>query len=394
MNHAAKQRIAVIGLGLRLARVLISMKSVGWDFDLVGYADPAPTGIPYLEEEGIAVGPAYASPQELIDAGPYDLLMIGSPNHMHLQHLTLGLAGTSPIFCEKPIVRTVEETMEVARLLAEDIAGRPPVFIGLVLRSNPLVRTFVERALSGEIGKLVSMDATEHLMPDHGAYIAQNWRRRSEWGGSFMLDKACHDFDIFNLVAGSRPARCASLGGRSIFLPGQEEAGVAYDDGRPAYQIGRGGWSAAATPFTDDMDITDNQVAILEYENGFRLSFHSNTHSGITERRWFLIGTEGVLFADLTNNTLTVRKAMASGDPEVIDFGGIDHLTHNGADIAMAHDLRAAIEGAPFPVSPRESMEAGLTVMLIDKACDARDMVDCRPIWAEFDRACAVPETA
>jgi predicted dehydrogenase len=388
MNTTSPHRIAAIGLGLRLARVLIAMKTVGWNFELVGYADPASTGAAYLEEEGIKVGEAFASPEALMAAGSYDLLMIGSPNHLHLQHLKLAVTGKSPIFCEKPIVRTVEETMEVARLLAADNPERPPVFIGLVLRSKPLVRSFVQRALSGEIGRLVSMDATEHLIPDHGAYIAQNWRRRSEWGGSFMLDKACHDFDIFNLIAGARPSRCASLGGRSIFLPGTDESKIAYDDGRRAYQIGRGGWSAAETPFTDDMDITDNQVAVLEYENGFRLSFHSNTHAGIAERRWFLVGTEGVLHADLTHNKLIVRKAMASGEAEVIDFGEIDPLTHNGADIAMARDLAAALEGGPFPVSPQESMAAGLTVMLIDRACASRDMVDCGPVWEDFDRAC------
>ena len=169
-------RIAVIGLGFRLARVLIAMKMVGWSFEVAGYADPGSTGAAYLQSQEIGVGIAFPSPEALMAAGPYDLVMIGSPNHLHITHLKIALAGTSPIFCEKPIVRTEEETVEIAALLSRTNVKRPPLYIGLVLRSMPLVRSFVERAASGEIGRAISMDATEHLVPEHGAFIAKNWR--------------------------------------------------------------------------------------------------------------------------------------------------------------------------------------------------------------------------
>jgi len=44
---------------------------------------------------------------------------------------------------------------------------------------------------------------------------------------------------------------------------------------------------------------------------------------------------------------------------------------------------------AAFPVTPQESMEAGLTVMVIDRAMDQRQVVDCRPMWDAYDAACA-----
>jgi predicted dehydrogenase len=322
-------------------------------------------------------------------AGPYDLVLIGSPNHFHLQHLTLALSAGYPIFCEKPIVRTPEETVEIARILAKTDKALPPVFIGLVLRSMPLVREFVRRASGGDIGKLVSMDATEHLVPEHGGYIARNWRRRVEWGGSFMLDKACHDFDIFGLIAKSRAATVASLGGRNIFVPERAAtAARAYSDGRPAYELAAGGWESAKDVFTADMDIPDNQVAIVEYANGFRLSFHSNTHTALPERRWYLAGTEGTLLADLVANTLTFRRSLDVSGAETVSCGEIDMLSHNGADFAMARDLLAALSGnTPFPVTPWESMEAGLTVMAIDQACATRSTVNCVPLWSALDEA-------
>ncbi|MGA2953509.1 MAG: Gfo/Idh/MocA family oxidoreductase, partial [Caulobacteraceae bacterium] len=208
-----RHRIAIIGLGQRVAHVLAAMVEVGWMLEIAGYADPAPVGLPILAEHGVEPGRAYPDEATLLADGPFDLVMIGSPNHLHLPHLEAAFAAGFPIFCEKPIVRTRAESVELARRLSGRDA--PPLFIGLVMRSMPLVREVIARVDSGQLGELVSMDATEHLHPEHGAYLARNWRRRVEFGGSFMLDKVCHDFDIFGRVAGGRARRAASFGGRA-----------------------------------------------------------------------------------------------------------------------------------------------------------------------------------
>ncbi|HPA39988.1 MAG TPA: Gfo/Idh/MocA family oxidoreductase, partial [Phenylobacterium sp.] len=316
-----------------------------------------------------------------------DLVMIGSPNHLHFEHLNLALDAGFPIFAEKPIVRTEDETVTLAQRLAK--GGGPPVFIGLVMRSMSIVRETIARVDSGEIGQLVSIDATEHLPPEHGGYLARNWRRRQEFGGSYLLDKVCHDFDIFGRLARSRPAKVASFGGRSIFTAARAEtAPKTYSDGQPAYALRDAGWSSANDAFHSDMDVTDHQNALIEYANGVRLSFHANSHVALPERRWYVAGTDGTLIADLVRNRLMVRKAMDRGKPERIDYGGRTEDSHNGADQSMARDLLATLEGKqPFPVTPFESMEAGLTVMAIDDAMTRGEMVDCAPMWARYDAA-------
>ena len=136
------------------------------------------------------------------------------------------------------------------------------------------------------------------------------------------------------------------------------------------------------------MDVTDHQNALIEYANGVRLSFHANSHVALPERRWYVAGTDGTLIADLVRNRLMVRKAMDRGKPERIDYGGRTEDSHNGADQSMARDLLATLEGKqPFPVTPFESMEAGLTVMAIDDAMTRGEMVDCAPMWARYDAA-------
>jgi len=376
----APLRFAVIGLGQRIAAVLRAIKQTGTAFELAAYVDPAPVGASILAENGIALGRRFDDERALLTAGPYDLVLIGSPNHLHATQLALALEAKSPIFIEKPIVRTEAESYALAERLRQPT---PPLFVGLVMRSAPIVRDVLATVRRGELGEIVSIDATEHLPPDHGAYLARNWRRKQEWGGSFLLDKVCHDFDILGAVAGARPARVASFGGRGSFRADRPRR---RDEA--AYRAWPGGWAAHDDPFTHDTDVTDTQTAIVEYDNGVRLSFHASSHAALRERRWYIAGTEGTLIADIDRNKLMWRHALDPGAPVRSNYPLNAH-DHNGADVTMAQDLIAALQGrSHFPVTARDALEAGLTVMAIDKAMESGQVVDCSEMWRTFDGAC------
>jgi predicted dehydrogenase len=380
------KRIGVIGLGQRIAHVLAAMREVGWCLDIAGYADPSPVGAPILKDHDIAMGKAYADATALLKDGPFDLVMIGSPNHLHYEHLLAAFEAGFPIFAEKPIVRTEEESFALAKHLAA--RKTPPLYIGLVMRSMPIVRAVIQHVDDGRLGEIVSMDATEHLHPEHGGYLARNWRRKQEWGGSYFLDKVCHDFDIFGRLMGARAARVASFGSRKIFHPGRKDVRAAYDNGAAAYALRDAGWGAANDAFHSDMDVTDHQTALVEYANGAQLSFHSNTHVSLQERRWYIAGTDGTLLADLVRNKLMFRGSFSSGKPERMEWNERTDDNHNGADQAMARDLLATFERhAEFPVTPYDSLEAGLTVMAIDRAMETKQVVDCSAMWADYDRS-------
>jgi predicted dehydrogenase len=376
-----------MGLGKRMGHVLRAIKRAGGEFEIVRRYDPEDHGLDILAAEGIAPGELASSAAEAAAAGGLDLILIGSPNHLHLEHLEVAFGAGVPVFCEKPVVRTWDESLAITRRLAAP--GTPPLYVGLVLRSAPIVKKTLEIAASGAIGRIVSMDATEHLPPEHGAYLARNWRRKNAWGGSFLLDKVCHDFDIFNALIGARAARVASFGGRSIFDdPAQRPANAQYPDGVPVYGAWPGGWGSEPDAIRADGDANDHQVAIVEYANGVRLSFHANSHNSLRERRWTIVGTKGTIIAELYRNKLMWRTAPMPAPVQRIDFETITADGHNGADEAMAADLLAALrEGQPFPVKPQAAIEAGVTVMAIDRAADAGTTVDLKSIWAQLDAA-------
>ena len=72
-------KVGIIGLGFRLGYLGYVFNAIDPAFEIVGYVDPEPAGLPGLVEQGISAGRSYASPEELIANEKLDLLMIGSP---------------------------------------------------------------------------------------------------------------------------------------------------------------------------------------------------------------------------------------------------------------------------------------------------------------------------
>lgn len=384
MKTSGTYSIAVAGLGRRIATVIRHLHAAAPHMRIVAHADPAPTGLSMLTKRGIDAGASYDDVATMLGDTQPDLLMVGSPNHLHLEHIKAGLEAGTRIFTEKPVVRTEEETWELARLLRTH--GQNAVLVGLVLRSAPLVAA-VTRMLHEKLGALVSFEGNEHLHPEHGGFLMRDWRRHERHGGSFLLDKCCHDFDLYRLFAGALPARVVSFGGRSIFTPANEAlAARRRDDGTPAYSLWRAGWNAGESVFRSDANVADNQVALIEYENGVRLSFHANSHAGILQRRWYFAGLDGALEADLVTNRLTFRDAMGAQEPEIEEFPESVE-GHYGSDEQMGRDLAAhLLDGAPFLVRVHDAMVAGLTVMAVDRAMREGTVIDCRPLWERLDR--------
>jgi len=148
-------RVGIIGLGHRLSYLARVFSLASSEFEVVGYVDPAPAGLPYTQKHGVSVGRQYASLEDMLDGANLDLLMVGSPNHMHLDHIRTGLDSGLKIFTEKPVVTSVKETMQLAELIAQ--YGSDNVMVGLVLRYAPLYVDLRQAQKDGLLGDVVSI---------------------------------------------------------------------------------------------------------------------------------------------------------------------------------------------------------------------------------------------
>lgn len=382
-------RVGIVGLGFRLGYLARVFSLASPDFEIVGYVDPAPAGLPYTKEHGVSVGTQYASLDEMLDNAKLDLLMVGSPNHLHLGHIRQGLDRGLKIFTEKPVVTSVDETIELAGLLAEH--GTDNVMVGLVLRYAPLYVDLRKSQAEGQLGDIVSIEASEHIPPYHGAFFMRDWRRYERYSGSFMLEKCCHDLDLYNGVMGCRPRYVSSFGGRRTFIPKNAPQVSGIND-LEVYYRKPSGWMGTDKVFDTDADIIDYQTAMVEYENGAALTFHTNLNVPDDFRRFAVIGHKGMAEGDFVRNFFEVTEARTS--EKLVDkvYQTSDLSAHYGADEQMAADiLKHLTEGAPLPVSVVDALEAGLLALTMDEARRTRTVVDMAPIWARFDAALSGP---
>jgi len=378
-------KVGIIGLGFRLgylARVFTEMVP---DFEVVAYVDDAPAGAPYAAEHGVSVGTSYDTLEEMLEKADFDVLMVGSPNHMHLGHIRIGLEHGKKVFTEKPVVTTIEETMALAELIRE--YGSDNVMVGLVLRYAPLYKDLRKAQAEGLLGGVVSIEASETIPPYHGAFFMRDWRRYERYSGSFMLEKCCHDLDLYNGVMGCRPKYVSSFGGRKIFVPENAPQSQGIND-LEVYYRKPSGWMGTDKVFDSDGDIIDYQTANVEYENGSALLFHTNLSVPHDFRRFAIIGSKGMAEGDFIRNYFQVTDSRTSNRLIDTTYQLSELSQHYGADEQMAADIGNHVKnGHPLPVSVIDALEAGLLALSMDEARRTRSVVDMTSIWQRFDAA-------
>ena len=371
-------RVVTAGIGLRAGNVLSILRNAMPEVEFVGYYDPQPTYLSMIGEDT----PRFDDVAEMLADTQPDLFFVGSPNSFHLEHIKLGLAAGVRIFTEKPVVTTKADTMELAALLAQH--GTDQVMVGLVLRYSQHMVDL--RAVLDRLGPVVSLEANEHIGPYHGAFFMRDWRRMVKWSGGFMLEKCCHDIDIYNMVTGSRPDRVASFGGRKSFVP--EFAPTSNTENEIMHRK-PSVWESVEDPFHSDGDIIDYQTAILHYETGASLAFHTNLNVPDEHRRFCVIGARGMAEGDFMRGYLkaTARDGTVIAEHDYTQMEGARASAHYGADHMMIDDIAAFLRGEAdsLPVGVVDALEAGLAAMAMDEARINGTMVDLTETWAEFD---------
>ena len=377
-------KIGAIGLGNRIAHVYHELSKINQDADLVAFVDPQPIGRDYAERNHFFPPQEYSSLNEMLLNEKLDLLMIGSPNHLHLDHIKIGLNAGIKIFAEKPIVIDEAQSFELARLLGE--FGQDQVLVGLVLRYSQHARSVRELINKNVLGNIISIEASEHIMPWHGGFFMRNWRRKEKYSGGFMLEKCCHDIDFYNMIVGCRVKRVASFGGRSSFIP--ENKPEKNLEEFTKYNLS--GWEAKESVFDSDADIVDHQVAIIEYENGATLAFHTNMRVPDEFRRFAVIGTNGMVEGDFVRGFLKAHDQQNNVVLEE-DYGAAfgKEKGHYGADNLMLKDINQHLinsEKINLPVGVKDCIEAGLIAMKIDESRKTGKIIDLTSSWSSLDK--------
>ncbi|MCI3270471.1 Gfo/Idh/MocA family protein [Streptomyces cylindrosporus] len=147
-------------------------------------------------------GEVVDSPQALLAAG-VDGIVIAAATDAHPGLILAGVEAGIPVFCEKPVARTMAEGVQVLKAVqGTDV----PIQIGYNRRFDTGFVNARAAVQSGELGKLHTVRSTTlDPAPPPAAYIAAS--------GGIFRDCSVHDFDIIRWVTRREVVEVYAVGG-------------------------------------------------------------------------------------------------------------------------------------------------------------------------------------
>ncbi|MDX3073822.1 Gfo/Idh/MocA family oxidoreductase [Streptomyces sp. NPDC088354] len=143
-----------------------------------------------------------ASPEDVIASG-VDGIVVAAATDAHPRLILAAVEAGVPVFCEKPVARTIEESVGVLRAVQD---GGVPVQIGYNRRFDAGFAAAREAVAAGELGLLHTVRSTTlDPEPPPAAYVAVS--------GGIFRDCSVHDFDIVRWVTGREVTEVYATGG-------------------------------------------------------------------------------------------------------------------------------------------------------------------------------------
>ncbi|MET7490574.1 Gfo/Idh/MocA family oxidoreductase [Streptomyces sp. NPDC005538] len=192
-------RLGIMGLG-RIGAFHAETLS-GLDVvDSLVVTDPVPAAGASAAERFGAL--AVDSPEAVLAAG-VDGVVIAAATDAHPELIRAAVKAGVPVFCEKPVARGVEASLDVLRAVE---GSGVEVHIGYNRRFDAGCVAARQAVLSGELGDLHTVRSTTlDPAPPPAAYVAVS--------GGIFRDCSVHDFDIVRWVTGREVVEVYATGG-------------------------------------------------------------------------------------------------------------------------------------------------------------------------------------
>ena len=164
---------------------------------VVGIVDPDPVRRELMRERyNVPHENCFEDVSEFVQREKFaDAVINGTMDHLHVPTSIPVLEKGYDMLLEKPFAVNEEE---MNRLVETARKYGSKVVIGHVLRYTDFYRAIKNHVLSGEIGKIISIETCEHVSYHHMAasYVRGKWASEKVCFAPMLLAKSCHDMDI------------------------------------------------------------------------------------------------------------------------------------------------------------------------------------------------------
>ena len=346
-------------------------------YKLVAAADP--NAVRVEQVKGFSKNPefrSFSSDKELFAAGKLaDICIIGTQDAYHLEPCIEAMELGYDVLLEKPIATNAED---VTRLLAvAERLGRK-VLVCHVLRYTPFYNKVKEIIERGDLGDVVTIEASEGVVPWHQAhsFVRGHWAVEGA-STPMLLAKSCHDLDIISWLVDSPCTRVSSFGALNHFVSknAPEGAPKRCSDGCPVgdtciYNAMRytsehrgwlkwvmdGGLEASNEAIAEwlkespwgrcvylcDNDVVDHQVVAMEFEGGMTgnftmTAFDSGRHLKVCGTKGTLLGGDAI--HRHSGHDVIVQYHSGDTDYYGVSKGAGGYDGHGGGDPGLVNAL-------------------------------------------------------
>ena len=198
--------------------------------------------------------------KEAVEHPDTDTVVVGLPNGLHEEAITLAAEAGKAVLCTKPLARTAAEAKRIT-----DTVKKAGVFSGYLedLCYTPKTLKALEAVKAGAIGDVTWVRSREAHPGPHSAHF---WNKDTAGGGA-IIDMSCHCIEIIRNFVGK--------GVRPVEV-------MAWTD-----------------TLVHPVDVEDNAIALVKFENGAIGQFECSwTFRGGMDLRDEVSGTEGIVRID------------------------------------------------------------------------------------------------
>ena len=194
---AKKMRLAIIGTGIR--GVNTYGKELMADYsdyvEIVGLCDINPSRVKFAKKYIGVNCPTFTDFEKMVKQAEPDKIVVTTVDAYHNKYIVKGMEMGCDIITEKPM--TIDEFKCQQILDAEKSTGRNCI-VTFNYRYSPHRQKLKQLLMEQSVGRITSVDFHWYLDIYHGASYFRRWHRLREKGGTLLVHKATHHFDLLN----------------------------------------------------------------------------------------------------------------------------------------------------------------------------------------------------
>jgi myo-inositol 2-dehydrogenase / D-chiro-inositol 1-dehydrogenase len=312
-------RYGIIGCGSMGREHIENIRAMGGG-KVTAIADPTPASRDAAAELTDGQTQLFDDHKDLLKSGLCDAIIVASPNFTHIGVMRDALATELHILCEKPLVTTMADGVEMMAL-AKD--RKAIAWVAQEYRYMPPVAEMIRIAHDGGVGALHQVAIREHREPFYPK--VGDWNRFTANTGGTLVEKCCHYFNLMDFILKEKPLRVFASGGQRV-----NHLDETYNGKTP--------------------DILDSAYVIVEYGSGARASLDlcMFAENSIDNEHVTIVGAEGKLESLLPSGVLRFGRREDWGRREV---WGQPSGTAKGVAVRQIRDTNIRYLGQHFGAS-------------------------------------------